>query len=267
MKSVIITGSSSGLGLSLSNAFIELGYKVIGLSRSKTPIENHKFRWIKIDINDHRELERVIESIKSVDILINNAGYAKFGPIVDIEIEEFEKQFTTNLFSHIKIIQLTLNKLKKSDNPKIVNIGSMSGLLATPLAGAYCSSKAGFNILTDTLRMELKAHGINVIKVIPGVFKSNFGNGAMNQINPKTSSFYSQLNNTLNKRVYISQSMETDTDRYGKILSKKIIKAKNSRTLYFGKGVVGGMIFKLLIPQIIRENILLKFYPLRAKED
>lgn len=260
MKSVIITGCSSGLGYYLAKEFVKKRWVVHCISRNvNKELLGIGCNFIETDINEYSQIDKAILAIKSVDILINNAGYAQFGPLLDLDLDKVENQFRTNLFSPLYLIKKVVPLLKKSSNPKIVNIGSMSGILPTPFAGAYCSSKASINIFTDILRMELSVLGISVIKILPGVFKSNFGNEAEKKLIIKSGSEYPEIGKKLKKRSWVSQSVNTNTELYAEKIAKKLIKRKTPPIIYTGKGAYSALIFKSIFPIKILDIILKKF--------
>ncbi|MGV2480613.1 UNVERIFIED_CONTAM: SDR family NAD(P)-dependent oxidoreductase, partial [Salmonella enterica subsp. enterica serovar Weltevreden] len=91
----------------------------------------------------------------AIDLLINNAGYGAMGPLVEMPLDEVRRQFETNVTSLIALTQAIVPGMIERRSGLVVNIGSVSGVLVTPFAGAYCASKAAVHALSDALRMEL----------------------------------------------------------------------------------------------------------------
>ena len=110
-------------------------------------------------------------------MLINNAGYGAMGPLLDGGVPAMQRQFETNVFSIVGVTRALFPVLRRSQG-LVVNIGSVSGVLVTPFAGAYCASKAAVHALSDALRMELAPFGIRVMEVQPGAIASSFANNA-----------------------------------------------------------------------------------------
>ncbi len=110
-------------------------------------------------------------------MLINNAGYGAMGPLLDGGTEAMQRQFETNVFSIVGVTQAFFPALRRSKG-LVVNIGSVSGVLVTPFAGAYCASKAAVHALSDALRMELAPFGIRVMEVQPGAIDTSFAKNA-----------------------------------------------------------------------------------------
>lgn len=260
MKSVLITGCSSGLGYYLASEFLNRNWNVYGISRTvNKELERKGCILFEADINNYNEIDLVVSKISKLDILINNAGYAQFGPLIDLNLKYVQEQFNTNLFSPLYLIQKVIPLLLKSYSPRIVNIGSMSGVLPTPFGGAYCSSKSAMNMFTDVLRMELQPLDIKVVKVLPGIFKSGFGKRSENQIVINKESLYKDLEIKLKQRSHISQTFNTKTKKYAYNIVSKVIKRNPPLKYYTGKGAYSSLLLKVLTPVKLLDYILKKF--------
>lgn len=258
MKSVLITGCSSGLGLNMAKEFLERGFRVYGTSRNKASLKQLCSKGlipITLDLPDNNGIKSMLKDIESLDILINNAGYAQVGPMIDLDQDLVKKQFDVNLFGPIQIIKSFIPKLLESSNPCIVNIGSMSGLMATPLAGAYCSSKAAMNIYTDVLRMELSSLGIQVIKVLPGVFKSSFGVNAEDSISAKSDSLYKDIESKLEVRAYASQMISSSPEKVAKKIVDKMLVKNPPSVITVAKGGYTARFVSCFIPNALKDLI------------
>ena len=165
MKNVIITGTSSGIGLELVKIFSKEGFKVISLSRSDLSIKQlNGVRHINFDITDEKSVDNLIDIIKNeyknIDILINNAGKLVNKPFEDISRDDLYSVFDVNVFGVFNLIQKLLPFFKK--NSHVVNISSVGGLVGSskfPGLTAYSSSKGALNILTEVLAEEFTESG------------------------------------------------------------------------------------------------------------
>lgn len=185
MKTILITGCSSGIGNALARAFNRYGDRVIATARnpkSLATLEAEGCITLPLDVTDESSVESLTKTIQSdfghLDMLINNAGIAEMGPVSELPISRLRQQLETNVVAPTALIQRLLPLIQESQQPMIVNIGSVSDLLTTPFAGAYCASKAAFNALSDALRMELQPLGITVVNVQPGKISSALGDNA-----------------------------------------------------------------------------------------
>ena len=165
MKNVIITGTSSGIGLELVKIFSKEDFKVISLSRSDLSIKPlNGVRHINFDITDEKSVDNLIDIIKNeyknIDILINNAGKLVNKPFEDISRDDLYSVFDVNVFGVFNLIQKLLPFFKK--NSHVVNISSVGGLVGSskfPGLTAYSSSKGALNILTEVLAEEYAESG------------------------------------------------------------------------------------------------------------
>lgn len=169
MPNVLITGCSSGIGRALADAFKSAGFNVWASARRPedvTALAAAGFNAVELDVNDSAALQRLAEQLGELDVLVNNAGYGAMGPLLDGGTEAMQRQFETNVFALVGVTQALFPALRRSKG-LVVNIGSVSGVLVTPFAGAYCASKAAVHALSDALRMELAPFGIRVMEVQP----------------------------------------------------------------------------------------------------
>jgi len=165
MKNVIITGTSSGIGLELVKIFSKEDFKVISLSRSDLSIKPlNGVRHLNFDITDEKSVDKLIHIIKNeygnIDILINNAGKLINKPFENISRDDLYSVFDVNVFGVFNLIQKLLPFFKK--NSHVVNISSVGGLVGSskfPGLTAYSSSKGALNILTEVLAEEFAESG------------------------------------------------------------------------------------------------------------
>lgn len=175
-KTVLISGASSGIGLDLAKTMHNDGFKVIGLSRKKP--YKITFDYIECDLTNKEDIEAksklIQEKYKHIDILINCAGVGTGGAIEEVTYEDLKWVYEVNLFGTIELTKGILPLLRKSEMPKIVNIGSVAGAITIPYQTSYSMSKSSVQVLSEGLRIELKQFGIDVCTVMPGDTKTNF---------------------------------------------------------------------------------------------
>ena len=175
-KVVLISGASSGIGLSLANKMHEDGYTVIGLSRKKP--NDISFKYYECDLTN-TELtksvsKQIVTSYNTIDILINCAGVGTGGAIEEISDADLKWVYNVNLFGTVELIRNILPSLKKSNKAKIINIGSVAGEITIPYQTSYSMSKSSIQRLTEGLRIELKQFNIDACTVLPGDTKTGF---------------------------------------------------------------------------------------------
>jgi NADP-dependent 3-hydroxy acid dehydrogenase YdfG len=210
---VLITGCSSGIGKALAKEFAADGHHVIATARRLDSVEDlvgDGAHILELDVTDKDSITKaVIDShalFGRIDIVVNNAGYALIGPIAELELDDLRTQFETNVVGVVAVIQEVVPKMVERGSGRIVNIGSVSGVAATPFGGAYCGTKAAIHLLSDALRMELAPFGIRVTTVQPGAIESDFGATAAHGIERyRDGSLYSGVFDSIESRAGASQ--------------------------------------------------------------
>jgi len=172
-KNVLVTGGTKGIGEKLVVDFKNLGATVFFTGRG-TRGSGMGDGFIQCDFSDEVQLKKVCDLIKTlkIDVLINNAGTNKIGPIEEYSSDDYESILNLNLTSCFKITQAVIPHMKENGYGRIVNITSISSEISMPLRSAYCSSKFGLLGLTKVSGVELASHGILVNAVGPGVTKT-----------------------------------------------------------------------------------------------
>ncbi|MDX1596093.1 MAG: SDR family oxidoreductase [Nitrosopumilaceae archaeon] len=185
-KVALVTGCSSGIGFETALALARDGYYTFATMRdtSKSDIkeiaqkENLPIEVVKLDVNNEQDviatIKKITDNKNRIDVLVNNAGYGQFGCTEDITVDDFRKQFETNFFSIVRLIQEVLPIMRKQESGVIVNVSSVVGRMGLPGSPAYISSKFALEGLTECLRYEIGQFGINATLIEPGVIKTNF---------------------------------------------------------------------------------------------
>lgn len=164
-KTIVVTGSSKGIGRELALQAAEKGHRVFALSRNVTSLQaTSRVIPLQVDLSDTKSVQQAVNEIQSttdtVDVLINNAGILLHKPFLETTSEDFQMVFETNVFGLVSITQALLPFMKV--NSHVVNISSMGGIGgSSKFAGlsAYSSSKGAVSILTELLAEEFKATG------------------------------------------------------------------------------------------------------------
>ncbi|WP_125606019.1 SDR family NAD(P)-dependent oxidoreductase [Lapidilactobacillus bayanensis] len=183
-KVVAITGASNGMGKEAAKLFARRGWFVYGGARrvAKIPTTDG-IRALKLDVTDSASRQQFIDTIISeqgrLDVLINCAGYGEYGPLEEISMANFEKQFATNLFGAAALAQLVLPQMRQQHSGRIINISSIGEDVYMQLGGVYHATKAALRKWSNVLDLEVKPFGIRSIIVQPGGTQSALGEIAM----------------------------------------------------------------------------------------
>lgn len=179
-QSVFITGASSGIGEALAREFAREGAKVALAARRLDRLENlagelrergAEVLAIACNVTREGDLERsfgiVREAFGGVDVVVANAGFGVAGSFEKLSLEDFRRQFETNVFGLLRTVQAGLEDLKKSRG-RLVLVGSVSGHLSAPKATPYSMSKFAVRALAEALFAELAPKGVSVTLISPG---------------------------------------------------------------------------------------------------
>lgn len=217
MKYALITGVSSGIGKATAIKFLENGFYVFGSVRKSQDGEAlqkaypDNFHLLVFDIVDHVAVDHAFQTIENIvgasglDVLVNNAGVAKYGPIQHVDITELRQQFEVNVFSNVYITQKSLPLLgadyNSSKKGKIIVISSTGGVMTRPMLGPYSASKHAIEAIYDALRRELMLYDMQVIIIQPGPIKTDIWGKAKVGVNPYAETDYEKIFDKLDDAV------------------------------------------------------------------
>lgn len=181
-KNVLITGSSRGIGKQIAKELKARGYNLFLTSRNEerlkeTASDCGATTYIACDLTSQSGLDSISDFIEknSIDILINNAGEYVYGGIDEMDYSKISEIFTTNLLAPTYLCSKVVKSMKEKKWGRIVNIGSISGVMGEAYASLYSGSKAGLIGLTKALALELAEFGITVNTINPGWVETELG--------------------------------------------------------------------------------------------
>ena len=185
VKSVLITGCSTGIGLCIALGLQKKGYRVFPTVRSTNDLKNLQdlgFEALQLDLSSSESIKaavfKLFEKTDSLYALINNGAYGQAGALEDISREAMDKQFQTNVFGWHELTNLILPKMRNLDSGRIIYISSVLGFVAMPYRGPYIASKFAIEGLVATLRLELSNTNIKFSIIQPGPIESKFRQNA-----------------------------------------------------------------------------------------
>jgi len=182
MKTVLITGCSSGIGYTCAHGLSKLGYSVFATCRNDADVkrlQSEGLNAFKLDLCDSSSLHVALAWMLSqtggrIDVLFNNGAYGQPGAVEDLKRDVLREQFETNVFGTQELTNLVLPYMRKQKSGKIIYNSSILGFVAMSYRGAYNASKFAIEGLADTLRLELHGSGVEVVLIEPGPIRSNF---------------------------------------------------------------------------------------------
>lgn len=200
-KTVLITGTSTGLGRATAKLFQVKGWNVIATMR--TPDQESELTQLsrtlvtRLDVQDARSIQSAVSAgiakFGHIDVLVNNAGYGAYGPLEATPIEKIRRQFDVNVLGLLATTQAILPHLRANRTGTIINVSSIGGRMAFPLGSLYHGTKFAVEGLSEALQYELGPLGIRVKLVEPGGIKTDFGGRSLDFSNDPTLTEYQPL--------------------------------------------------------------------------
>ena len=240
---------------------------VYGTSRDSSKYADFKdFRLVSMDVRDPDSIAKAIQALVEeegrIDVLINNAGVGITGPVEEIPRKEMDNHFAVNLFGPLEVIRAILPQMRGQKSGLIINITSIAGYMGLPFRGIYSASKGALELITESLRMELKSFGIQLTNLAPGEFATNIAAGRYHAPVLEGSPYKSAYHNSLEL-----MNEHVDSGKDPLMVARKIyqiIHTKNPKVHYR----VGGWLQKLsvtlkkILPDKVFERLLLNHYKL-----
>ncbi|MEF8906447.1 MAG: SDR family oxidoreductase [Haloarculaceae archaeon] len=188
-KTALITGASSGIGRATAAAFLRRDWRVYATARDTDDVADLAdagCATARLDVTDDdavdRVVDRVVDETGRIDCLVNNAGYAQYGPVEDVPVDALHDQFDVNVYGAHRMVRAVLPHMRRRRRGTVVNVSSPQGRVASAGMGAYAASKAALESLSDSLRVEAAAYDIEVVLVEPGPVRTAFGNRADDEL-------------------------------------------------------------------------------------
>lgn len=181
-RAILITGCSSGIGLTVAHGLHKRGYHVIASARQAddvTHLKKEGLTAVQLDLADSGSIHAAVEETLNLTnghlyAVFNNGAYGQAGAVEDLSRDVLRQQFETNLFGTSELTNLLIPTLRKQGYGRIIQNSSVLGLITLPYRGAYNASKFALEGLSDTLRQELSGTGIFVSIIEPGPIESRF---------------------------------------------------------------------------------------------
>jgi short-subunit dehydrogenase len=218
MKSILITGCSTGIGYETALLLKEHGYNVFATARNEEDVSRLNELGLNsylIDVTKYKTIHNTLEKILEItggtlDVVFNNAGYGQPGAVEDIKTKVLKEQFETNVFGLHEVTQAVLPIMRKQGHGRIIQHSSVLGLISLKYRGAYNASKYAIEGLSDTLRLELEGSNIFVSLLNTGPVKSNFRKNGLDMFRKNI-----DIKNSFFKKEYeseLSQRLESNKD-------------------------------------------------------
>lgn len=246
-KLVLITGATAGIGRTTALHLAKLGHHVIATGRK--PAELAKLRaeasaqlasadkrggkldTLELDVTSPPSIAAAVYAAeqltggRGIDVLVNNAGFGVLGPTSELSDADMRRQYETNVFGLMNVTRAFLPKMIERRAGRIINVSSVGGRITLPYFGVYNSTKYAVESLSDALRYELRAFGIDVAMIEPGVIRTNFEATAATNLQQLTGSPYAAA-------LARYDQMSKSADRFASepiVIAKAIARAVSAR--------------------------------------
>lgn len=245
-KVVLVTGcAKGGIGYEYCKAFAEQNCRVFASDipqRRQDMSELHadKVDVLDLDVTSDESVASAVDTVISkcgrLDILVNNAGVGSTGPLAELPLDTIRKAWEVNTLGQLRLVQHVVPHMASQRRGIIVNVGSVVGKVPTPWAGSYCASKAAVHAMSNSLRLELRPFGIDVVLVMPGAVKSNLGNANVEKLANYDWKLYKDFKEAIIERAKASQgNKSSDATVFASHVVKKVLTSpKPPKQIVFG---------------------------------
>jgi NAD(P)-dependent dehydrogenase (short-subunit alcohol dehydrogenase family) len=264
-KVALITGASSGIGKETAKLLVQQGYIVYGAARrieKMLDLEQEGVKLLTMDVTDEASMtegvNQILQTEGRIDVLLNNAGYGSYGALEDVPLSEARYQFEVNIFGMARLTQLVLPQMRIQVCGRIINVSSVGGKLGEPHGVWYHATKFAVEGLSDSLRMELKEFGIDVVIIEPGAIITEWaGIARENMLKTSGNTVYGELTRK-------HAAMFQRADKMGSqpvVVAKTIVKAittSHPKTRYATGGGAKLILFvKSILPDRMFDKLML----------
>lgn len=254
-KTILITGASSGIGKETARYFVSKGWNVAATMRhpeKETELDKlERVKLYRLDVHDPNSIKAAIEQaigdFGSIDVLLNNAGYAAVGIFESSTSADIEKQFNTNVFGVMEVTRAILPHFRQKKNGTIITVTSMGGLLTFPTYSLYHSTKWAVEGFMESLHFELRPLNIKVKCIEPGAIKTDFYERSMNVMHSDQFPEYQKYLDVCTLNIE-KEALKAPGPL---VVAKKIFKAANSTSFKLRYPVGGQGPLLLFIRRII----------------
>jgi NAD(P)-dependent dehydrogenase (short-subunit alcohol dehydrogenase family) len=272
---ILVTGASSGFGAAIAARLAQGGCRVYGTSRrapggtSPAPVNGDPYpRMVPMDVRDDGSVSRAVTVICEregrIDVVVNNAGIGFAGAIEDTTPSELWQQLETNLVGVLRVCREVLPIMRRQGGGRIINVGSLAGIIALPFQGAYSASKFALEGLTEALRMETRPFGIHVSLLEPGDFRTDFTRNRIRTAASLAGSVYGA-------RLEVALGIMERDERHGPdpagvaALVARVLATPSPRLRYTAGRPLqrAAALLKRLLPAALFERLLTRTYKLR----
>ncbi len=261
-KTVLTTGSNSGIGLSTVIRVAQLGFRSVGSVRSEAKAAlvreaaekaEVEVETVLLDVTDAEGCARVIDRVRPWG-LVNNAGFGGIGAIEDVVDDEARQLLDTMVMAPMRLSRLALAHMRESGGGRIVNMSSVFGRTTGPLVGWYSAAKHAVEALSDALRMEVASAGVKVVLVEPGGIRTGIWEEVNEQIDRRSASHYAGSYRRSALGLRLVQPLMGDPGQVARIVGRALTSRFPQERYLVGVDAAGLTLAQQLTPTVIRDR-------------
>lgn len=273
MRSALITGAASGIGLTTAHYLSQQGWRVFAgvlpaedTAALLTGAEN--ITLLQLDITDAEQVAAAVDCIAQenggkLDALVNNAGIVTVGAMEVVPLQTLRTQFEVNVFGHIQVTQAMLPLLRAPGDARIINVLSLMGRVSIPLLGGYSMTKHALESFSDVLRLELAGTGIHVIAIEPGAIRTQMAEAmtyrmkaAADALPEKFRAAYDKLYRAMTHALERQTASGNDPQKVAQAIHKGLMARKPKPRYVVGADAAGLLMMRKFAPDEIADAIL-----------
>ncbi|HVM41804.1 MAG TPA: oxidoreductase [Acidimicrobiia bacterium] len=273
-RAVLITGCSTGIGRATAERLAKRGHRVYATARRLEAVEDLKAagcETLRLDVTDEASMVEAVEAVVAaegaVGALVNNAGYSQGGAVESLDIDAVRRQFETNVFGAIRLVQLCLPGMRDQGWGRIVNVSSMGGRFTLPGGGAYHASKHALEAFSDALRWEVAGFGVGVSIVEPGIVLTDFPNAHAEAVDSHTDGGpYEAFNTAVRTRVDSAYTgplakLGTGPEKIARVIERAVTSSRPKTRYRVGVDARSILLVRRSLPDRVFDTFLRSQYP------
>jgi short-subunit dehydrogenase len=264
-KVILITGASAGIGKAAAKLLASKGHTVYGAARRLDKMQDLKASGVKLIEMDVTVEESMVKGVNEIlqtenhiDVLVNNAGYGSYGSLEEVPISEAKYQFEVNIFGLARLTQLVLPAMRAQHSGTIINISSIGGKIGEPHGVWYHATKFAVEGLSDSLRMELKQFGIDVVVIEPGAIRTEWTDIArLNLLKVSGTGPYKDLAQKHAKMFEQADNMGSDPIVIANAIDEAVSTSKPKTRYVRGQGAKAILFLRSILPDRLFDSLFL----------
>ena len=265
-----VTGASTGIGFETAKKLAAHGFTVYAGARrvdKMEPLKAHGVNVVSLDVTDEESMSAAVGAVIAahgrIDVLVNNAGYGSYGSLEEVELAEGRRQFDVNVFGLARMTQLALPAMRAAGRGRIINVSSIGGQMYEPLGAWYHATKFAVEGLSDSLRLELKPHGIEVSIIEPAGTQTEWGTISGDSL-LATSGRGPYMDQAKIVAAALASTDGSAMSTHPNVIADAIVHAATSpkpKTRYpVGKGARSILLLRRLLPDRVFDVVIWKIY-------